>query len=550
MAVLAVSTIQIAGIKYVNYVADQLALAGRTDGDMLMHAAIGNAIRYFQISSTGIDGLRFSPYHFGLDTLTALLSRGTGFDIVLSMIAIKIPLLIPLMSFGAGWGGLVIGRTLMPQARFSALALATGSSAVAFLLQSTPLFNLVTYSDPLLLSGVLMLLSAPTIIRILNDTAAEPGLVRQAWWLAVLGILLFGIAKISNGAVWSGLVVFWAWRRYGLGAGFWAVSIAAGIVFIPSYLLTVDQGAARTILFGTPYFVERGFAMGLYFEPLRMHFQALAAILWLALLRRDVARGTRRFLIESLVIAIVVGNLPGLFMWIDGGDAAQFMFSVAWISLPILAALLAALPDRMAGWQPGRRRLVWSGAALAVVACVGFSVKDVKLKFNIFMAYNALLHTGDRSYYDEDNRRGWREDGRRAWATYGLGLFQLPPPPQAGKSLVDALLAYKAETGNEGAAYLATQSDYWPLVSDCDGKLTYPMSLAGVPVIDGYLPVQSTCPQQFSLRGYGGWGAAPETRSDIGDQELCSRARAEGFSVVFRIESLADRTRDRKISCP
>jgi hypothetical protein len=549
LAVLVVSTIQIAGIKYVNYVADQLALAGRTDGDMLMHGALGNAIRYYQISSTAIDGLRFSPYHFGIDTLTALLSRGTGFDIVLSMIVIKVPLLIPLLSFGAGWGGLVIGRTLMPQARFRALALATGASAIAFLLQSTEVNNLITYSDPLLLSGVLMLLSMPTIIRILNDTAAEQRAVRQAWALAVLGIFLFGIAKISHGAVWSGLVVFWAWRRYGLGAGFWAVSIAAGLVFIPSYLLTVDQGAARTILFGTPYFVERGFAEGLYFEPLRIHFQALAAILWLALLTRDVARGTRRFLIESLAIGIVVGNLPGLLLWIDGGDAAYFMYSVAWVSLPILTALLAALPDRMAAWQVGRRRLAWSGAALAAIACVGFSVKDVKLKLNIFMAYNALLHTGDRSYYDEDNRRGWREDGRRAWATYGLGLFQLPPPPQAGKSLVDALLAYKAETGNQGAAYLATQSDYWPLVSDCDGKLTYPMSLAGVPVIDGYLPVQSTCPQQFSLRGYGGWGSAPETRSNLNDQELCNRARQEGFSVVYRIESLADRGRDRKISC-
>ena len=213
------------------------------------------------------------------------------------MIAIKIPLLIPLMSFGAGWGGLVIGRTLMPQARFSALALVTGSSAVAFLLQSTPLCNLVTYSDPLLLSGVLMLLIAPTIIRILNDTAAEPGLVRQAWWLAVVAILVLGITKISNGFVWSGLVVFWAWRRYGLGAGFWAVSIVAGIVFIPSYLLTVDRDAARTILFGTPYFVERGFAKA-YFEPLLIYLQPLAAILWLALMTRDVARGTRRFLID------------------------------------------------------------------------------------------------------------------------------------------------------------------------------------------------------------------------------------------------------------
>lgn len=547
LAVLAVSTIQIAGFKYVNYVADQLMLAGRTDGDMLMHAAMGNAIRYFHFTSTGIDGVHFTRYHFGIDVLAALLSRGTGFDILLSMIAIKIPLLLPLMSFGAGWGGLVIGRTLMPQGRFGARALVTGGSAVAFLLQSTEVGNMVTHSDPLLLSGVLMVLSAPTIIRILNDAAAEPSAVGQAWSLAVLAIFLLGIAKISNGFVWGGLVGFWALRRYGFGAGFWAVSIAAGIAFIPAYLLTADRDAARTILFGTPYFIERGFAKGLYFEPLRMHFQALAAIVWLWLLKRDVAHGTRRFLIEALAIGIFVGMLPGLLMWIDGGDAAYFMFAISWLSLPILTALLAALPERMAGWRVGRRRLAWAGAVLAAIACIAFSEKDVRLKFNTFMAYNALLHTGDRTYYDEDKKAGWREDGRRAWATYGLGLFELPPPPQAGKSLAETLLAYKAETGNQGAAYLAPDSDYWLLVSDCDGKATFPMSVAGVPVIDGFLPVQSDCPQQFSLRGY---GAAPETRSDLGDQELCSRAREEGFSVVLRIESLADRSRDRKIACP
>ncbi len=547
LAVLAVSTIQIAGIKYLNYVADQLMLAGRTDGDMLMHAAIGNSIRYFHFSSTGIDGLRFNRYHFGIDTLTALLSRGTGFDILLSMIAIKIPLLIPLMTFGAGWGGLVIGRTLMPQGRFNALALVAAGCSVAFLLQATPVGNLVTYSDPLLLSGVLMVLIAPTIIRILGDTAADPVAVRRVWALAVIGIFLLGIAKISNGFVWSGLVVFWAWRRYGLAAGFWAVAIAAAIFFIPSYFLTVDQKGAGAVLFGTPFFVEFGFARGNYFEPLRMHFQALAAILWLALLAGNVARDTRRFLIESLAIGILVGMLPGLFMQIPGKDAFYFMQAVGWFSLPVLTALLAALPDRLAGAPVGRRRMAWSAAMLGAVACIVFVATGLPLKFNVFMAYNALLHTGDRSYYDVDKRKGWREDGRRAWATYGLGLFRLPPPPQAGKSLADALLAFKAETGNAGAAYLAPQSDYWPLVSDCDGKVTYPMSVAGVPVIYGYLPVQSVCPQQFSLRGY---DAAPETRSDISDQEICTHARAEGFQVVLRIESLADRSRDRKIACP
>ena len=42
-------------------------------------------------------------------------------------------------------------------------------------------------------------------------------------------------------------------------------------------------------------------------------------------------------------------------MWIDGGDALQFMLMGAWFALPILTALLAGLPEpggRLAG-RPG-----------------------------------------------------------------------------------------------------------------------------------------------------------------------------------------------------
>jgi hypothetical protein len=234
-------------------------------------------------------------------------------------------------------------------------------------------------------------------------------------------------------------------------------------------------------------------------------------------------------------------------MQIPGGDAYYFMVSVAWLSLPILVALAAAAIEDLARAKPRSRRIGWSAIGLATVVAIVFLAKAVPLKASVFMAYNALLHTGDRSYYDADNRRGWREDGRRAWKELGLGLFRMAPPPQAGKSLADALRAFKAEVGNKGAAYIPPQSDYWPLVADCDGKATYPMSAAGVPAIDNYVPASAACPQEFSLRGY---GEARPDRPDLSDQELCARARAEGFSEVLRIESLADRSRDRRISCP
>lgn len=544
LALVVIATIQVAGTKYLNYVADQLMLAGRTDGDLLMHAAMSNAIRYFHFPSTGIDGVHFSRYHFGIDLLAAALSRGADLGVLLAMIEIKVLVLLPLLLFGAGWGGLVIGRALMPGTRFSALALTCGAAGIAFLLQDTPVGNLVTYSDPLLLSGVLMVLIAPTLVSILNDPASETRAVRRAWCIGVLGILLISAGKISNGFVWSGIVSWWALRRYGFGRNFWIVALGCGLVFLPCYLLFVDAMGGR--FFGTPFFVEYGFAKGHYFLPLTFHFQALAAIVSLALLKQEIRRPTRRFLVETLAIAIFGGVLPGLLMEIPNGDGFYFTQAVGWFSLPVLVALLAALPDRLAVAPAGRRRLAWSGIAVLTIAAIAFSAKVLPLRFNVFMASNALLHTADRSYYDVDKARGWREDGQRAWQTYGLGVFRLPAPPQLGQSLADALVAFKAESGNAGAAFIPPQSDYWPLVSDCDGKVTYPMSVAGVPLIDGYLPVQAECPQQFSLRGY---AAAPATRGDLTDQALCTRAREAGFSVVLRTESVSDRSRDRKIAC-
>ena len=544
LAILFVATVQIAGIKYLNYVADQLMLAGRTDGDLLMHAALANGFRYFDIPSTGIDGVHFSHYHFGIDLLAAVLSRGTGLDVLLTMIEIKVAILIPLLLFSASWGGLVIGSALMPQTRFSALALTTGAAGMAFLLQNTPVGNLTTFSDSLLLSGVLMVLIAPTLIRVLTDPASAAGAVWLTWCIGLAGTFLLSAAKISNGFVWDGLVGYCALRRYGLRRDFWIVAAGCGLVFLPCYLLFVDSTGGA--LFGTPYFVEYGFSRGNYFLPLQVHFQALAAIVWLAFLRPDVNRTTRRFLIETLAIGIFGGVLPGLIMYIPNGDGFYFTQAVGWYSLPILAALLASMPGRVASATVGPRRAAWSGIGVLTIAAVAFSAKTLPVRFDIFMASNALLHTADRSYYDVDKRRGWREDGRRAWKTYGLGLFRLPAPPQLGQSLADALRAFRAEHGNDGAAFITPQSDYWSLVSDCDGKVTYPMSVAGVPMIDGYLPVQSACPQQFSLRGY---AEPPATRGDLGDQELCTRARDAGFSVVLRIESVSDRSRDRTIAC-
>jgi hypothetical protein len=452
--------------------------------------------------------------------------------------------LFPLALFGAAWGGLVMAQALFPLRRISAIALMCGAGAVLLLLQQNTLAaNLTMHSDPLLLSGVILCLMAPAVVAMLTTGEATP---RSAWALALVTIPLLSAAKVSVGFVWTALVCYWALRRLGLmRPGFWIVVLLAAALFIPGYFLFADPHGAGAVLFGTPFFAE-SFDEGRYFDPILMHLQALVTIVWLLCLR-EIAPAPRRLLLEALAIAILVGMLPGLLMDIPGHDAYYFMVVVAWVSVPPMLALLGDLPSRLGAATALRRRIGWGAVAAVTVLITVLGAKALPLKFNIVMANNALLRTGDRSYYDEDNRRGWREDGRRAQKELGvLGMFHLTPPAPQGQSLVEALRSFKAEIGNTGAAYLEPQSDYWPLVSDCDGKATYPMSMAGVPVIDGYLPVQDTCPQQFSLRGY---APPPAVRSALNDADLCARAKQEGFTTMLRISSLGDRTTDRRLDC-
>jgi hypothetical protein len=165
---------------------------------------------------------------------------------------------------------------------------------------------------------------------------------------------------------------------------------------------------------------------------------------------------------------------------------------------------------------------------------------------NIIVAAGALLHTGDRSYYAGDSVKTWRADTARALAAGGLALLGAPPPAPTGASLADALAGFRNQAGAAGAAYIPPQSDYWALVRDCDGRSLWPMAAAGVPLIDGTVPVQADCKQEFALAGY---GPAPATRQDLADDALCQRAKQEGFTQVLRIESVADRARDRRLTC-
>jgi hypothetical protein len=258
--------------------------------------------------------------------------------------------------------------------------------------------------------------------------------------------------------------------------------------------------------------------------------------------------GARRFGIETLILAAVAGNAPGLLMYIQSGNAAYFLLSQAWIAIPILAALLPALREVIGARLRGFQR--WAPAAVIVVAVLatGYaSYSEFRTRASLFIDANALLRTGDLSYYADDKRKVWRDDAKRALKEIGFAkVLTMPAATPTGLAVAEHLRQARTGLGDKTALYVpADYIAYWNQVIDCDGRSLYSVATAGFAMIDGYLPKQSECPQEIALRGF---GAPPNVRMEETRESICQRARSKGFDRVLWFSGVEKP--DDIIDCP
>jgi hypothetical protein len=541
LAAALLSALLIAGSKYTNFISDQLLLYGRTDGDVMFHGAIINAYRYFHFPSTGIDGLELLRYHTGVDVLAAAIAGGAGIDALLALVILHGPVLFPLAVFAVAWGGLLLGQALLPVG-LRALAAATAAVIVALLVQCGSWNELSLQGEPMLFSGILFVLLAPPIVL---ELLARRAAAHLALGAAILAVPVLSLSKVSTGAVWCALIGWLVLRLIGpKRAAFWITGLAMAVLFVGSVLLANDPGHSGAVPFGTPFFVEAGFQAGNYLLPLAVHATFLIVIGALLLLKEVVPEAARRMLIEAFAVTALAANVPGLVLEIPGGDAFFFYSALNWLMAPALAMVIASLPALIAQLQLPRRRLAWPIAGVILLALLVDAGLKADNRFFTAISGTALVRTGNTTYYADDKRKVWRADTARALGEHGLvGLFALTPPVPSGASMASALATAKSA---EAAAYIPPESDYWNFVKDCDGRSLWPMAVAGVPLIDGTVPNQAECRQEFALLGY---GTPPEVRSRLDEAALCARAAAAGLPVVLQIESLDDRSKDQVAAC-
>lgn len=529
---------EMGGNKYANFFADRLALFGRTDGDIFAQGAIVGSIRSYGWPSFAIDGLAPLNYHVGALWLAARLNAAGGGDYIAAVVAAKILVLTPLLIFAALQAAILFHAILRPGRATSIAALIGAVLLVIFVAPYAGLGFATFASETMSLGAALALLVFPGLYLLGGDPDSPRGARHLAWAAAALAFFLIGGSKISMAFVLALVFAWWLLRTEGLkSAAFWLWGGAGFAVFLVAYLMFNDSSSMGAQFFGKPYYVEYGFERGDWWIPVTYQIETLAA---LAILVFACARtAARRLTVETLVVAAVGGNLPGLIMYIQSGNAAYFLVSQAWIAIPILAALLpGALAVLGARLRRAHRLAPVAVTVLAVIGVGYASFGEFRTRASLFLSANALLRSGDLSYYADDKRRAWRDDARRAVREFGLWrLLTAPAAVAPGDPLAQGLVELRQMAGDKTALYVpASNSDYWNLVIDCDGKSLFPVAEAGLAMIQGYVPKQSECPQEIALRGF---GMPSDVRPAETEQSICTRARDKGFDKVAWLDTLS-----------
>ncbi len=529
---------EIGGTKYANFFADRLALFGRTDGDIFSEGAIVGSILSYGWPSYAIDGLEPLRYHVGAFWLAARLQAAGGGDYIAAVVATKIFVLVPLLVFAALQATILFHAILRPGRALSITALIGAVGIVIFVLPYAGIGFASFASEAMSLGALLGLLVFPSVY-LLGSDAETPRILRHAAWAtAALAFFIIGGAKISMAFVLAFVFAWWLLRTEGLRSlAFWLWGAVGFAAFLIAFLMFNDTEAMGTEFFGKPYYVEYGFARGEWWIPLTYQFETIAALALLVFACTRTA--ARRLTIETLILAAIAGNLPGLVLYIQSGNAAYFLVSQAWVAIPILAALLPGAWEALAARLARLHRLAPAAATIVAVIAAGYaSYGEFRTRASLFLAANALLRSGDLSYFADDHRKARREDAKRAVEEFGLWhLLTAPAATPTGEALAQGLRRLREAEGDRIALYVpAGNTAYWNLVVDCDGKSVFPVAVAGLAMIQGYVPRQADCPQEFALRGF---GAAPPVRPEETPDSICLRARGKGFDKVAWLDTLA-----------
>lgn len=551
---------------------ETLAYKANVHHDPLYYVSIANNMRTYSVPSTGLDGVPYTPYHYGSAWLNSQWAYLADIDVLAFSTLGPSVIAIPLF-FAAILLLVVEVRKSTPSvAAGDARPLRSSYAAWLFLLAGTigvipspgleaiGIWNLhAMISESYVIGMAVFLLVLATAVAYLRRKITSPRVGDLVFLLAFAPVMIviagFLMISLMLLLIATGLILLILGRLYRdrwLAVSAVLCVAASGVTFKLVSVPAQNQGLvpfAYLRFSGVatdwwPYFILVHLFWSWLYIYLRLREEDLTDV---GAIRRAALEGRITDVVVMATVAIA-GFIPGELVHIHGGSAIYFSDVQRWLAIALLMAAaprwVARLRANRGTASEGRRSFVSIRLSHVWLAALIIPI-SITLILNVIRAPATALRANialRRAFYAAAGAPA--SGGVRSLGDSSLLAAGLHRSPDY--ALISALreLDRMPQQLKERTLLFIPQSyeAFWRIWDDEDGRCSFTPMIApatsGLALLDGMPPVDCDLTDQYGMLRYRR-RTKPQSPTETTAAALCAKARAKGFSRVVVLDGLS-----------
>ena len=543
---------------------EQLSDKADVHHDPLYYVSMANSMRSYGVPSTALDGVPYTPYHYGSAWLNAQWSDLAGVDVLTFYSLGPTVFIAPVFLFGlllfAGearsvWRTKKQERQPLELIQEDWLAVVALIGATIGFIPSTTMDAFAIWNRHLLISE-----SYLTGLSVFTLCCA----LAVGWWfsraghrrpsdivflLVIVPVLLAGLGFLKVSLMLLTLAAFyWTILRNRLYKD--PVYLVSALLALVASLVTFklvsnpdqNQGLVPFSFMryyadvkAWPWFILAHFFWSWVYIALRIYEEKVPTLsdLWAAI------KSGRLLDAEIVAVIAICGFLPGELITIHGGSAVYFSDVQRWVAMPLVIASASRIlrqrrePFIRSWWTstPLRTVAIWVIAipvAITVLLNVSRAVRGAVLQ-NASLRGNFYTYAGS----SPSNLRAMTNPHMLAAGMQKAPDYQLI-------STLRSLDAAPREMKGKTLLFIPqADSAFWRIFAESDRCSYAPLvapATSGMALLDGMPPASCDLTDQYDMTVYSR-RTVPQTPADVTPAALCSRAIHKGFRRVVVLTS-------------
>lgn len=538
---------------------EQLSDKADVHHDPLYYVSMANAMRSYGVPSTALDGVPYTPYHYGSAWLNAQWSDLAGVDVLTFYSLGPTVFIAPVFLFGLLlFAGEVrsVWRKKRPNTQLPRLIQEDWLAIVALIgatigfIPSTTMDTLAIWNRHLLISE-----SYLTGLSVFTLCCA----LAVGWWfsrgerrrtsdlvflLVIVPLLLASLGFLKVSLMLLTLAVFF-WtilraRLYKDGAYLAGAVVALAVSLIAFKLVSNPDQNQGLVPFSFmryyadvkawPWFILAHFFWSWVYVALRIYEERVPTLsdLW------NAVKTGRLLDAEVVALVAICGFLPGELITIHGGSAVYFSDVQRWIAAPlVIASVSRSLRHRRevvsrSGWMSTPLR--------TAVLCVIAIPVAITVLLNVSRAVRGAVLQNAAVRADFYKYAGAAPSGLRGMTNpHMLAAGMQMAPDYHLISTLRALDSEPRELKGKSLLFIPqAELQFWRIFSEPDRCSYAPLvgpATSGMALLDGMPPASCDLTDQYDMTVYTR-RTAPQTAADATPAALCARAIRKGFRRI------------------